>query len=338
MAGMSDASTPPRPRQVTLAAWLIMLGSVVVVLTVYDRIAALHSLDSKAAVERLLAQPPARDLGLGVQQVLQVVRVLALVAAGCATAAAILGYHVLRRSRSARVALAVLAVPLLVSGTVVGGFMSSVVAAAAAMLWFPPSRDWFRDGPRPTPAAPAPGGVAPQAAARPAVHPAAHPAAHPEARRMLPEVATDPDVRPPAVVWACVLTWVCSTLALLSMGASMVVLAADPHLLLDEMARQDPELARQGITAGTLQATAWGLSGAVVAWSLVAIVLAALVWRGSGRARAALVVSTGCAAGVLLVATLGQVLLVLPLGACVVALALLVRPDVRAWFDRPRDA
>ena len=66
-----------------------------------------------------------------------------MVAAGCATAAAILGYQVLRRSRSARLALTLLAVPLFVTGLVTGGFTSSVVAASAVMLWFQPARDWF---------------------------------------------------------------------------------------------------------------------------------------------------------------------------------------------------
>ena len=46
-----------------------------------------------------------------------------------------------------------LAVPLFVTGLVTGGFVSSVVAAAAVMLWFQPARDWF-DGvvrePQPT--------------------------------------------------------------------------------------------------------------------------------------------------------------------------------------------
>ena len=44
-----------------------------------------------------------------------------MVAGGCAAAAAILGYHVLQRSRGARIALTVLAVPLFVSGLVTGG-------------------------------------------------------------------------------------------------------------------------------------------------------------------------------------------------------------------------
>src|SRR6476619_7475050 len=147
MAGMESPSTPPRPRQVTLAAWLIMVGSALVVLMVFDRITGLHTLETRQSVQKFLSEPPGRDLGLGVEGVLSIIRTAAMVAAGCATAAAILGYQVLRRSRSARVALSVLALPLFLSGMVTGGFLSSVVAAAALMLWLPPSREWFRDGP-----------------------------------------------------------------------------------------------------------------------------------------------------------------------------------------------
>ena len=40
MEGVSEPSkTPPRPPQVTVAAWMIMVGSVFVVLIVWDRIA-----------------------------------------------------------------------------------------------------------------------------------------------------------------------------------------------------------------------------------------------------------------------------------------------------------
>jgi hypothetical protein len=73
----------------------------------------------------------------------------------------------------------------------------------------------------------------------------------------------------------------------------------------------------------------------VALWSAVSIVLAALVWRGVGWARRGLVFSCSGAAVLLLLATVGQVVVLLPLAACVVTIALLIRPDVRAWFDRP---
>ena len=96
----------------TLAAWLIMVGSAIVVAMVFDRVGGLHTLETRDSVERFLAEPPGSDLGIGVDGVITLLRVVSMVTAGCATAAAILGYQVLRRSRSARLALTVLAVPL----------------------------------------------------------------------------------------------------------------------------------------------------------------------------------------------------------------------------------
>ena len=55
----------------------------------------------------------------------------------------ILGYQALQRSRGARVALSVLAIPLFVSGLVSGGYIAAVVAAAVATLWLRPARLWF---------------------------------------------------------------------------------------------------------------------------------------------------------------------------------------------------
>ena len=75
-------------------------------------------------------------------------RTVSMVAAGLATAAAILGWHVLKRNRAARVGLSILAVPLFLCGLVTGGFLASVVAASVAMLWLAPARHWF-DGTTP---------------------------------------------------------------------------------------------------------------------------------------------------------------------------------------------
>ena len=79
---------------------------------------------------------------------LDALRVTLMVTAACAAATAILGWYVLQRSRGARVASSVLAVPLFlsglfVSGLVGGGMFSAVVVAAIVMLWFQPARDWF---------------------------------------------------------------------------------------------------------------------------------------------------------------------------------------------------
>ena len=141
-------STAPRPTQVTIAAWLVMSGSVVVVLTAFDQIAGLRSVETREAVEEFLGTPFGEWSGLGVQGTLSLIRVLTMVAAACATAAGILGYQVLRRSRSARLVLTLLAAPLFLAGVVVGGFLPSIIVGSIVMLWFQPARDWI-DGKTP---------------------------------------------------------------------------------------------------------------------------------------------------------------------------------------------
>jgi hypothetical protein len=331
--------TPTRPRQVTLAAWLIMVGSVLVVAMVFDRVSGLHTLETRESVERFLAEPPGNDLGVGVQGVITMLRTFSMVAAGCATAAGILGYQVLRRSRSARLALTVLAVPLFLTGMVTGGFVSSVVAASAAMLWLQPARDWFDGVTRPDPARAAP---AVRQSGPPVAAPPSQPA-DPGATAGLPSaVSADPQPetspkRPAAVVWACALTWVFGSLTALLLIASVVVIAARPDLVFDEVHRQNPELAKQGVSDDLLATATYVMAGLVVVWCVSAIVLAVLVWRRVGWARIMLVVSaSSCAALSLLGSVLGAFLLVFPLVAGVVALALLVRPDTRSWFTQPQ--
>src|SRR3954454_21229136 len=65
MEGVSEPSkTPVRPPQVTVAAWMIMVGSIFVVLLVWDRIAGLHSLDTRKALQPLLDDQRIKDAGI----------------------------------------------------------------------------------------------------------------------------------------------------------------------------------------------------------------------------------------------------------------------------------
>lgn len=137
------STQPVRPRQATLSAWMIMVGSVFVVLSAFERVSGLTSLETRESVEDFLAAPPGDGLGLGTAEVLDALRVLTMTAAACATAAAVLGYYVLQRSRGARLVLSVLAVPLFLTGMAVGGFVSAVVSAAVVVLWMQPTRAWF---------------------------------------------------------------------------------------------------------------------------------------------------------------------------------------------------
>jgi hypothetical protein len=132
-----------------MAGWVTILGSVLVILSVFAQIGSLDSLDTRRGIEELLANPPLDALDLEVTSVLDVVRLLATVTGALAAATAILGWQVMQRSRSARLALTVLAVPLFLLGFVTGGFATSLVAAAAVILWLQPSRAWVNGDPVP---------------------------------------------------------------------------------------------------------------------------------------------------------------------------------------------
>lgn len=365
---METPNGPARPRQVTLAAWLIMLGSAFVVLAMFERVAGLHTLETQETVQTFLSEPPGDSLGLGLQTVQSLLHTMAMVAAGCATAASILGFQVLQRSRSARVLLSILAVPLFLSGLLSGGFLSSVVAAAIVMLWFQPSRDWFdgvtreaRPAPAPAPTVPAgptgetgaTGASVAGGAGRPA------PGSAPTQPPAFPGFGSPPDTgatsaqdtrvwamlggqtpapetgpRPAAVTRAVVTTWVFATLAVLVMGASIVVVASDPALVFDQLRQTNPELADQGISESLIVRLVYLFGGLTIAWSLAAIAFAALVLRRVGWARPALVVSASISAVFSLMGLLDSVLLMIPLLAAVATVWWLTRPEVRDWFRR----
>jgi hypothetical protein len=376
---MSAAKAPERPRQVTLAAWMIMAGSVLLVGAVFERVSTLHRLETQDAVRQFLSEPPASGLGLDLEGALTILRTMSMVTAGCAAAAAILGYHVLKRNRGARIALTVLALPLFLAGFVIGGFLSALVAVSAVMLWLAPARDWFNgvapaarqrsdptqpgqpEWPPPLPSPPpasgprpqqgfgsipsgSPGSLPPTAGPPPAYappppgthpYPAPPPTPLPYGASWQPYPARRPGPRPRAVIAACVVVWVFSTLAVVVMSASALVVAASPDVLIDEMYRQNPDLAAQAMTERSLQLLTYVTAGIVVVWALSAIVLAVLVFRRSSWARVGLLASAGGAGGMCLVASLQTVVMVVPLFACVVTFSLLLRPDVREWFAGP---
>lgn len=343
---------PARPRQVTLAAALIMGGSAMIVGLVFERVAGLGSLETQKSVEQFLSEPPGDGLGLSADDIITALRALAMVAGACATAAGILGFYVLRRSRSARVGLAVLALPLFVSGMAAGGFMPAVVVAATAMLWFQPSRDWF-DGVVRRPAVDA---ARSMAAAEPPPEPPAEPPMPPpstEPRPMAgfgtapvgyapavtapaPRPVGRPATRPPRLLWACILTWTVCGLAISAMVLSVLVLLAAPDVVFDEMHRQNPDLASDGLTDSEIRTATFVLAAVVMVWGGAAVLFAVQAFRGVGWARLALIVSAAVAGVVCLLGSVLNVLLALPLVACLVTVALLLQPDVRAWFrSRP---
>ena len=180
-----------------MAGSVVIFSSLLVVVTASDQISRLRSLDTRERMERTLAGPIGDVLGRDLESYIRLTHAMGLVAAACATATAVLGWYAMRRDKTARVVLSVLAVPVLLSGLFLGGFASSFVAAAAAMLWLWPAREWFATGrwtpppPRPTSAARASGtsGTTTRPTSWPPTPPTSSPGSRPDA---------GPDSRPDA--------------------------------------------------------------------------------------------------------------------------------------------
>ncbi len=335
-----------------MAAYTIMAGSAFVVLLVFETITNLHTMQTREAVEKFLAEPPGDGLGLSVEGALTAMRVLGMIAAGCATAAVILGYQVLRRSRTARIGLTVISVPLLFSGMVTGGFLSSIVVACALLLWLPPARDWFAGRAAPSPPQPrafetltprAPGASGPSSAPTAPHAPPPPTGPQPMAGFGAP-VPTHPprpvpralplSGRPPPVLWACALTWCFAGLGAVAMAVGLAYLALAPDTLLADVRQQNPDIADSGISDQMIIVATFIMGGALIVWAIAAIVLAVLLFRGVSWARMLLLISNVGALGLLGLGALGQLVLMVPFLAAALTMTLLLRPETAAWVRR----
>lgn len=330
----------PRPRHTTMAGALVVGGSVGVVLTVAEQLSGLYSLETREQVGRFLSEPPGSDLSISVPTALSTLRVVLMVLAGLATTAGVLGFHALRGSTRARLGLSVLAVPIFLGGAAVGGFLTSLVAAGTALLWAGPSGMWFRGEPipeRPAASGSAPGPSFGQPRSLPVRRPETGPGATLQAERTEAPPSGPPlpgrppaSRRPDAVVWACILTWAFSAIALVVMTASAALMAGDPGLVLDEMERQGQDLG--GTSVATLTETVYASAAVVAAWSLLAVVLAVQAWRGVGWGRTGVLASAAVVGVVCLLGAAYSLLMLVPAAAALATVVLLNRPDVRAWY------
>jgi hypothetical protein len=143
---MSESEPSARPRQLTVAGGFVIAGSVILLFAIFDAITNLQSVDTRDEVSRMLSQT-GNGLGLTVSETLSGMRFGLMVAAACAAASAVLGIFVLQRHRGARVALSVLAVPILLTSPLTGGVLGALVAMATLALWSGPARDWFAGRP-----------------------------------------------------------------------------------------------------------------------------------------------------------------------------------------------
>jgi uncharacterized protein YggT (Ycf19 family) len=343
---MGDVSQPAdRPRQVAVGAVMAGVGSLLLVMSLFDTMGATHSAEMHASLQQFLSKPPGDGLGVTVDQMLSLVRTLVLVTGGLAAAAAVLAGYAFWRHRGAWIGLSVTAVLLLVTGSVVGNPLPMVVLVGAAALWSRPARDWFAGRvPEPSAAgltdsvgsmsqgARAVTSKPPDAVDRPvAPAPAQRAGVDPEWPAPAPPAAvapTAPPATPRAVLAAAWLTWACAGLTAVFFVAVVGVLLADEQAVLDAV-RGNPQFERLDMTTTDLVAALWVASALVVGWALAAIACAAFAVRRQRWARSLLVISAVLAVPLSLVA--------FPLGlidaaAEVATLVLLFTGRASAWY------
>jgi len=322
----------PRPGQTTFAAWLIIAGSAVLVLTAWQRISSLHTLEVQEELQRVLSEPPVSGTGLSLESLKTTIRVLSMIAAGAATASAILGVQALRRSTSARLALTLLAPLVLIGGFATAGFFAPLVVAGVVMLWLRPTRDWFAGRPwlpsasgaqarradpfavqpregidtpaRPqVPAAPAApkAPVAPAATPEPESRPTATPGpyANPYGAPLgasAPVASPYHPVakRPGALIAASVIVWVsCAFVSGFMLLFSLAMVVVRDDIFAELEKQPDYDL--HGLSQTEFATSLFVVTAIVVLWSVVSAVLAVFAMLRKPWARVALAGSTGAA-------------------------------------------
>ena len=365
---MSESEGSARPRQLTMAGWFVVVGSVLLLLTVFDSLTNIHSVETRDRVTDALSSPTGEGLGLTVTEALDLMRIGLMVAAVCAATSGVLGVFVLQRHRGARVALSVVAVPLLVTAPLTGGLMGALIAAATLVLWSGPARDWFAGRPvrqpasRPTPpprASRAESPVddrGPTPQARPDVSTqgtSGEPAAtsgfgrapvaqespvplQPWEQQAQPQSAWPaPPVRGPVptpVKIACLLTAVFSGVVALVYAGMLVGLIVAQDRMVDFVINS-PEWQQANLDSDLLVPVLWVGCLMFLGWSGGALVMAWFTWRRHDWARYILAASAGAA----LVACLFAIPVGLPhqVAALLTIVALFSAPS-RAWFAQSR--
>lgn len=318
---------------------MVILGSVFVVLSAWDEVSRLRSLESREGIEKFLASDFGGRFGLSLESAIQTRQAVATVAALCAVIAIALGWQVLQRSTGARLALSVLAVPLVIAGVISGGFVSALVAAGAVVLWRSPSREWLAGLPIPEPAKRPresmqvweqtpnnpPGGQTRELSGS---------TASPVAASGWSVSADPTDHRPPAVTVAVVLTVVVSSAIFVLALIGLVLFISQPDVQLAEMRRRNPAFEDSAVTDSVLLTTVYLAAAVILLWSALTVVLAVLVAGRRAWAARALLVGAVVFAGFSLFATLQSTAALVPAFAALVTISCLRRPEVRAWFSR----
>jgi hypothetical protein len=365
MVGMSEEQGSARPRQVTMAAVMGVISSILLVLGLFDTLDRLRTPAMREVVDEFLADAPGSSLGLETAQVVDWMRALAFASGALAAMVLVFAIFVLQRHRGARVGFTVVSVLLLLT-IPVAGLLPIFLAVAAFLLWSPPARDWYAGRVPVTAGAspalpslsqhdprtgsstradpwslPAPDQQPEQpvdGSSTPPQSPPPPPWAQPYGGR--PQYAPpgygaqssrDPGKRPTTVTVAALLTWLGAGLTALLMLVFVAVLGAGGDAFVEEFETAARE-SDVSLSTDDVLAVGWAVAGTLLVWSLVSIVLAVLAFRRSNAARIALVVSAVMTALLSLVAIMSilSVVTLLLAGATVI---LLFTGGANRWYS-----
>ena len=343
-----------------MAGWVGGAASVAMLLSVGESMAKLHTVDLRQSVAGFL-DSQRTTLNLDVDQALMLARIGLLVTGAASAATLVFAVFATRRDRSARVAMSVLAVPLLVCGVFVDPFLAGFIVAAAVLLWTRPAADWFagrapreqpatgpsgspdHDAGRPDPfQPPSQGSVTQPAAPAPPSFGASYgepvSASHaPEAPPAQPGPQPGIVRRPRQVTTACVISWAASGLVALMMVGTVLALQSgqvvhDMHSRLGD----NPALVQSGMSFHDVLVTVRVAAVLVLLWALAAIVVAVFAYRRQNWARITLTVSAGVSAALGLVSSISFLGFLLVTAAAVAATVLLLHRDSSRWYAGAR--
>ena len=136
----------PRPRQVTVASLIAGLGALLVLYNIFSVMSDWGSASIREEVEDGLKGGPFGPADISVETALETLRiVLMIVAAGC-VAAIVFAVYTVRRHRSARIGLTVLAAAWALLSLALGlaGLLLAIIAVGCVvLLWSAEARTWF---------------------------------------------------------------------------------------------------------------------------------------------------------------------------------------------------
>jgi hypothetical protein len=349
-----------RPRQVTIAVGMGLFGCLIFVIALFDAMAATYSLAAHNAITELLTQPPYDGMGLSVEEMLHLLRVVIYGMGAAAAVGFVLSFYTYQRSNAARIAFTAAALCLVpgLLGPEGIGVAAIIVGFAAVGLWSEPARDWFAGrAPRPpaqalpsppvartfSPDQPPPAAV-PFGTPPPPPPPPA-PARVPQAARPAPSPAELASYAPPqpvpgrprALLAAVRITRVFTILAALVLVGFIVEVAtsratyeADFRSTIESSA----SLVDFGVTPHQLWVSALLGMALMVAWCALTFALTFFVVRRAQWARILLIVSAGGAALVSLIGILAIVPVFTLMGSAF-TIYLLLKGEVAAWFAGP---